>query len=164
MVPGQFPNGGPAPECAPLIDKRRCASVKRCEDTRALEINSRSSNRWHSGGMSSALITGISFATSTAIPGSTDNGKPILGGQPAFDVFATASPIGLGFYITALVMFLAIVSSPKHVQHFRLSLPLKLIFVLDSLFASVTSEEAGDGREGWGRRRNIRRKVWWEGG
>ncbi|WVZ25154.1 hypothetical protein V8G54_003698, partial [Vigna mungo] len=92
-----------------------------------------------------ALIAGISFATSTVVPGSTDDGKPILGGQPAFDVFSTASLIGLGFSIIALVMFLAILTSPKQVQHFRLNLPLKLIFSLGSLFASVASEEAGDG-------------------
>ncbi|WVY95002.1 hypothetical protein V8G54_034090 [Vigna mungo] len=93
----------------------------------------------NSGSVVAALIAGISFATSTTVPGSTDDGKPILGGQPAFDVFATASLIGLGFSITALVMFLAILTSPKQVQHFRLSLPLKLIFGLGSLFASVAS-------------------------
>ncbi|XP_052735475.1 uncharacterized protein LOC128197470 [Vigna angularis] len=93
----------------------------------------------NSGSVVAALIAGISFATSTTVPGSTDNGKPILGGKPEFDVFSIASLIGLGFSITALVMFLAILTSPKQVQHFHLSLPLKLIFGLGSLFASVAS-------------------------
>ncbi|WVZ16152.1 hypothetical protein V8G54_009134, partial [Vigna mungo] len=103
----------------------------------------------------SALIVGISFATSTAVPGSTDDGKPILGGQPAFDVFVTASLVRLGFSITTLVMFLVILTSPKQIQHFRLSLPLKLIFGLGSLFASIASEEADDGGEKSGDGRGI---------
>ncbi|KAL9319776.1 hypothetical protein ACSQ67_011615 [Phaseolus vulgaris] len=54
-------------------------------------------------------------------------------------VFSMAALFGLGFSITALVMFLAILTSSKQAQDFRFSLPLKLIFGLSSLFASVAS-------------------------
>lgn len=42
-----------------------------------------------------ALIAGVSFATSSTVPGGTENGKPALEGQPAFDTFGIASLIGL---------------------------------------------------------------------
>jgi len=93
----------------------------------------------NSGSVVATVIAGVSFATSSSVPGSTEHGKPIFSGQPAFDAFAIASLFGLGFSITALVMFMAILISPKQVQDFRLGLPLKLIFALGSLFASVAS-------------------------
>ncbi|CAJ1964216.1 unnamed protein product [Sphenostylis stenocarpa] len=93
----------------------------------------------NSGSVVAALIAGVSFATSSTVPGGTDKGKPIFGGHPAFNVFATASLIGLVFSITALVMFLAILTSSKQAQDFRFSLPLKLSFGLSSLFASVVA-------------------------
>ncbi|KAL9322626.1 hypothetical protein ACSQ67_010679 [Phaseolus vulgaris] len=86
-----------------------------------------------------ALIAGVSFATSSSVPGGTDNGKPELEGQPAFDAFAIASLIGLCFSVTALIMFLAILTSRKQAQDFRMSLPLKLLFGLSSLFVSISS-------------------------
>ncbi|TKY46854.1 Ankyrin repeat-containing protein [Spatholobus suberectus] len=86
-----------------------------------------------------ALIAGVSFATSSSVPGGTDKGKPELEGQPAFDVFAIASLIGLCFSVTALIMFLAILTSRKQAQDFRKSLPLKLLFGLSSLFVSIAS-------------------------
>nr|KYP60928.1 hypothetical protein KK1_023350 [Cajanus cajan] len=86
-----------------------------------------------------ALIAGVSFATSSTVPGGTDKGKPELEGQPAFDAFAIASLIGLCFSVTALIMFLAILTSRKQAQDFRKSLPLKLLFGLSSLFVSIAS-------------------------
>ncbi|XP_057434339.1 uncharacterized protein LOC130727028 [Lotus japonicus] len=86
-----------------------------------------------------ALIAGVSFATSSTVPGGTENGKPSLEGQPAFDTFAIASLIGLCFSVTALVMFLAILTSRKQAEDFRRSLPLKLLFGLSSLFVSIAS-------------------------
>ena len=86
-----------------------------------------------------ALIAGVSFATSSTVPGGTNNGKPELEGQPAFDVFAIASLIGLCFSVTALIMFLAILTSRKQFQDFKMSLPLKLLFGLSSLFVSISS-------------------------
>ncbi|XP_068497535.1 ankyrin repeat-containing protein At5g02620-like [Phaseolus vulgaris] len=93
----------------------------------------------NSASVVAALIAGVSFATSGSLPGSTEDGKPIYSDQPAFDVFSMAALFGLGFSITALVMFLAILTSSKQAQDFRFSLPLKLIFRLGSLFASVAS-------------------------
>ncbi|KAL2956631.1 hypothetical protein AAZX31_18G096600 [Glycine max] len=86
-----------------------------------------------------ALIAGVSFATSSSVPGGTEKGKPELEGQPAFDAFAIASLIGLCFSVTALIMFLAILTSRKQAQDFRKSLPLKLLFGLSSLFVSIGS-------------------------
>ncbi|XP_068494837.1 ankyrin repeat-containing protein At5g02620-like isoform X2 [Phaseolus vulgaris] len=86
-----------------------------------------------------ALVAGVSFATSSSVPGGTNNGKPELEGQPAFDVFAIASLIGLCFSVTALIMFLAILTSRKQFQDFKMSLPLKLLFGLSSLFVSISS-------------------------
>ncbi|KAH1054034.1 hypothetical protein GLYMA_08G314100v4 [Glycine max] len=86
-----------------------------------------------------ALIAGVSFATSSSVPGGTEKGKPELEGQPAFDVFAIASLIGLCFSVTALIMFLAILTSRKQAPDFRKSLPLKLLFGLSSLFVSIGS-------------------------
>lgn len=86
-----------------------------------------------------ALIAGVSFATSSTVPGGTENGKPALEGQPAFDTFGIASLIGLCFSVTALVMFLAILTSRKQAEDFRRSLPLKLLFGLSSLFVSIAS-------------------------
>ncbi|KAK7333549.1 hypothetical protein VNO80_30324 [Phaseolus coccineus] len=86
-----------------------------------------------------ALIAGVSFATSSSVPGGTDKGKPELEGQPAFDTFAITSLVGLCFSVTALIMFLAILTSRKQAQDFRMSLPLKLLFGLSSLFVSISS-------------------------
>nr|KYP60901.1 hypothetical protein KK1_023322 [Cajanus cajan] len=86
-----------------------------------------------------ALIAGVSFATSSSVPGGTHKGKPELEGQPALDAFAIASLIGLCFSVTALIMFLAILTSRKQAQDFRKSLPLKLLFGLSSLFVSIAS-------------------------
>ena len=86
-----------------------------------------------------ALIAGVSFATSSSVPGGTDKGKPTLEGQPAFDAFAISSLIGLCFSVTALIMFLSILTSRKQAKDFRRNLPFKLLFGLSSLFVSITS-------------------------
>ncbi|KAK7305079.1 hypothetical protein VNO77_42978 [Canavalia gladiata] len=86
-----------------------------------------------------ALIAGVSFATSSTVPGGTDKGKPTFEGQSAFDIFAIASLIGLCFSVTALIMFLAILTSRKQAEDFRKNLPLKLLFGLSSLFVSIAS-------------------------
>ncbi|KAK8468464.1 hypothetical protein PHAVU_006G041700, partial [Phaseolus vulgaris] len=85
------------------------------------------------------LVVGVSFATSTFVPGGTNNAKPKLEGQSALDLFAIASLIGVCFSVTALIMLLAILTSRKQFQDFQMSLPLKLIFGLSSLFVSISS-------------------------
>ncbi|KAI9119024.1 hypothetical protein K1719_009699 [Acacia pycnantha] len=88
-----------------------------------------------------ALVAGVSFATSSQVPGGTDDetGKPRLEGQPAFELFAVTGLIGLCFSVTALVMFLSILTSRKQPKDFRRNLPLKLLLGLSSLFVSIAS-------------------------
>ena len=88
-----------------------------------------------------ALIAGVSFATNSSVPGGTNDqtGVPNLAGQPAFNVFAITSLVSLCFSVTALVMFLAILTSRHQPRDFRRDLPLKLILGLSSLFVSIAS-------------------------
>ncbi|KAI4332896.1 hypothetical protein L6164_017770 [Bauhinia variegata] len=53
-----------------------------------------------------ALVAGVSYATSSQVPGGNNDktGKPTLQGHPTFDVFAVASLVSLCFSIIALVI------------------------------------------------------------
>ncbi|KAK7251374.1 hypothetical protein RIF29_34507 [Crotalaria pallida] len=85
-----------------------------------------------------ALVTSVSFATASTVPGGNgEDGKPPLEGQAAFDAFAISSLIGLCFSATALVMFLSILTSRKQARDFHKDLPLKLLLGLSSLFVSI---------------------------
>ncbi|KAJ8539728.1 hypothetical protein K7X08_013980 [Anisodus acutangulus] len=87
-----------------------------------------------------ALIATVAFATSAAIPGGADdNGHPHLKDQPAFDVFSISSLVSLCFSVTALVFFLAILTSRCQHNDFEKDLPRKLLLGLTSLFASITA-------------------------
>ncbi|XP_058739016.1 uncharacterized protein LOC131610936 [Vicia villosa] len=87
-----------------------------------------------------ALIAGVAFATSGSVPGGNQpTGEPALKGQHGFEVFAITSLIGLYFSVSALIMFLSILTSRKEVEQFRLNLPMKLLFGLSSLFVSIVS-------------------------
>ena len=87
-----------------------------------------------------ALIAGVSFATSSSVPGGTnDQGKAPLEGHPAFAVFAVSSLASLCFSITALIMFLSILTSRKQAKDFRKDLPIKLLLGLSSLFLGIAS-------------------------
>ena len=88
-----------------------------------------------------ALIAGVSFATSTTVPGGTNDqtGKPTLEGEPSFNVFAVASLVSLCFSLTALVLFLAVLTSRQQSRDFKRNLPLKLLLGLSSLFVSIAS-------------------------
>ncbi|KAI9118969.1 hypothetical protein K1719_009644 [Acacia pycnantha] len=88
-----------------------------------------------------ALVAGVSFATSSQVPGGTngDTGKPTLEQQPAFELFAITALIGLCFSVTALIMFLSILTSRKLPRDFRRNLPLKILLGLSSLFVSIAS-------------------------
>ncbi|KAI9126191.1 hypothetical protein K1719_002612 [Acacia pycnantha] len=87
------------------------------------------------------LIAGVAFATSTTIPGGTQegSGKPYLQRYPAFNMFALTSLLALCCSITSLTMFLAILTSRQQPRDFRKDLPLKLLFGLSSLFISISS-------------------------
>ncbi|CAL5425188.1 unnamed protein product [Camellia sinensis] len=87
-----------------------------------------------------ALIATVAFATASSVPGgNSSEGKPTLENQPAFNVFAIASLVALCFSVTALVMFLAILTSRNQERDFRISLPRKLLLGLTSLFVSITA-------------------------
>ncbi|KAI7982646.1 Ankyrin repeat-containing protein ITN1 [Camellia lanceoleosa] len=87
-----------------------------------------------------ALIATVAFATTSTVPGgNSTEGKPTLEKQPAFNVFAIASLVALCLSVTALVMFLAIVTSRIQERDFRTSLPGKLLVGLTSLFVSITA-------------------------
>ncbi|WVY91941.1 hypothetical protein V8G54_037455 [Vigna mungo] len=87
-----------------------------------------------------ALVAGVSFATASTIPGSTDQeGRPNLEGEPAFDVFAVSSLVGLCSSVTGLIMFLTILTSRKQSRDFRRDLPFKLLLGLSSLFVSIAA-------------------------
>ncbi|KAI9122555.1 hypothetical protein K1719_006395 [Acacia pycnantha] len=88
-----------------------------------------------------ALVAGVSFATSSQVPGGTDDktGRPKLEGQPPFDLFAVTALIALCFSVTALIMFLAILTSRKQPKDFKTNLPRRLLLGLSSLFVSIVS-------------------------
>ncbi|CAI9117741.1 OLC1v1019206C2 [Oldenlandia corymbosa var. corymbosa] len=88
-----------------------------------------------------ALIATVAFATSSTVPGGVDqnSGLPIFENQPAFLVFSIASVVALCFSVTALVFFLAILTSRCQQQDFRYDLPRKLLFGLSSLFTSIAA-------------------------
>ncbi|CAN4104570.1 unnamed protein product [Withania somnifera] len=87
-----------------------------------------------------ALIATVAFATSATIPGGADdNGRPHLEAQPAFEVFSISSLVSLCLSVTALVFFLAILTSRCQHNDFERDLPRKLLFGLTTLFASITA-------------------------
>ncbi|XP_018506115.2 uncharacterized protein LOC103960143 isoform X1 [Pyrus x bretschneideri] len=88
-----------------------------------------------------ALIATVAFATSTTVPGGVDerSGTPNLENQPAFEIFAIASLVALCFSVTAMVMFLAILTSRYQEKDFGKDLPRKLLIGLTSLFVSIAS-------------------------
>ncbi|XP_028803018.1 ankyrin repeat-containing protein At5g02620-like [Neltuma alba] len=88
-----------------------------------------------------ALIAGVAFATSTNVPGGTQEqtGMPTLENHPAFNMFALTSLLSLCCSITGLIMFLAILTSRHQPRDFRKDLPLKLFLGLSSLFVSIAS-------------------------
>ncbi|KAA8527931.1 hypothetical protein F0562_035200 [Nyssa sinensis] len=88
-----------------------------------------------------ALIATVAFATSATVPGgiNEDTGTPTLEREPAFDVFAISSLAALCFSVTALVFFLAILTSRCQEKDFHKDLPRKLLLGLTSLFTSIAS-------------------------
>ncbi|KAK4591925.1 hypothetical protein RGQ29_016410 [Quercus rubra] len=88
-----------------------------------------------------ALIATVAFAASTTFPGGVreNNGTPILEKHAAFDIFAISSLVALCVSVTALFLFLAILTSRYQEKDFRSSLPKKLLFGLTSLFLSIAA-------------------------
>ena len=92
------------------------------------------------------LIATVAFASASSAPGgsSTTNTKP---GKTmsqrenpiTFELFAISSLVALCFSVTALIMFLAILTSRHHEKDFGKALPRKILFGLTSLFVSIAS-------------------------
>ncbi|KAK3187865.1 hypothetical protein Dsin_027426 [Dipteronia sinensis] len=88
-----------------------------------------------------ALIATVAYATSATIPGGVSqvNGQPVFEDKIQFKIFAISSLIALCFSVTALVFFLAILTSRYEEYDFAMDLPKKLLLGLTSLFTSIAS-------------------------
>ncbi|KAH7573037.1 hypothetical protein JRO89_XS03G0055900 [Xanthoceras sorbifolium] len=88
-----------------------------------------------------ALIATVAYATSATVPGGVDqeSGKPVLENAITFNIFAISSLVALCFSVTALVFFLAILTSRYQEDDFSMDLPRKLLLGLTSLFTSIGS-------------------------
>ncbi|KAH6799639.1 hypothetical protein C2S51_036123 [Perilla frutescens var. frutescens] len=87
-----------------------------------------------------ALVATVAFTASTAIPGgvkSDDTGTPALQNDAAFTIFAISSLVALGFSVTSVVMFLAILTARHQEKDFRRNLPMKMLVGLTSLLISI---------------------------
>ncbi|XP_058723861.1 uncharacterized protein LOC131595521 [Vicia villosa] len=88
-----------------------------------------------------ALVASVAFTTSTAIPGGPDqeSGIPLLLKKPAFKLYAVASLVALCSSVTALILFLSILTSRFQEKDFVVDLPRKLLLGLTTLFTSIAS-------------------------
>ncbi|KAL4604598.1 hypothetical protein ACB092_10G203000 [Castanea dentata] len=88
-----------------------------------------------------ALIATVAYTTSTTFPGGVkeNSGTPILESHTAFDIFAVTSLVALCFSVTALFLFLSILTSRYQEKNFRVDLPRKLLLGLTSLFVSIAA-------------------------
>ncbi|KAI6668727.1 hypothetical protein NL676_007219 [Syzygium grande] len=87
----------------------------------------------------STLIATVLFAAAFTVPGGNDNitGVPLLLGEDSFLVFAISDALGLFSSVTAILLFLAILTSRYEAQDFLESLPKKIIMGLSLLFLSL---------------------------
>jgi len=92
-----------------------------------------------SGATVATLIATVAYTSATTVPGDLQNGYPILGGQPGFEVFAVAALVALCFSVTSIIMFLSILTSHFQEMDFEHNLPTKLILGLISLFMSIVA-------------------------
>ncbi|XP_048497488.1 ankyrin repeat-containing protein ITN1 isoform X2 [Beta vulgaris subsp. vulgaris] len=86
------------------------------------------------------LMITVAFAAAYTVPGGPDDktGLPILLGKPLFILFTVTDVLSLGFGLTAVVVFLTILTSPYRMKDFRRSLPQKLLLGFTLLFFSVS--------------------------
>ena len=99
------------------------------------------SNTSESCSVVAALIATVAFATSATVPGGVkeNDGTPNLENEPLFDIFAITSLVALCFSVTAVIMFLAILTSRYEEKDFGSSLPRRLLIGLTSLFVAISS-------------------------
>ncbi|XP_021738880.1 uncharacterized protein LOC110705347 [Chenopodium quinoa] len=86
------------------------------------------------------LIATVAFAAAYTVPGGPDErtGLPVLLGQPLFLVFTVTDVLSLGFGLTAVVVFLTILTSQFRMKDFQRTLPQRLLVGLTLLFLSVS--------------------------
>ncbi|XP_057461127.1 uncharacterized protein LOC130751547 [Actinidia eriantha] len=97
-----------------------------------------------------ALIAGVVFTTVSAVPGGLkqdDSGQPVFEKKLAFSIFSIAALVALYSSVTALVIFLAILTSHYEEKNFHKglprSLPFGLVVIFVSIFAMLVSFSAG---------------------
>ncbi|KAF8038503.1 hypothetical protein BT93_B1143 [Corymbia citriodora subsp. variegata] len=87
----------------------------------------------------STLIATVLFVAAFTVPGGDDNntGIPLLLGKDSLLVFAIPDTLGLFSSMTAIMLFLAILTSQYEWEDFLHSLPKKIIVGLSFLFLSL---------------------------
>ncbi|TXG70473.1 hypothetical protein EZV62_005408 [Acer yangbiense] len=87
------------------------------------------------------LVATVVFAAAFTVPGGTNdsNGRPILLHSPFFLFFTVMDVVSLSCSLTAVVMFLSVVTSPFELHDFLLSLPRRLTLGFALLFMSVAT-------------------------
>ncbi|KAD4177988.1 hypothetical protein E3N88_26579 [Mikania micrantha] len=90
--------------------------------------------------ITAALITTIVFAAAITVPGgSSQHGVPVFTNETAFLVFAFSDAISLFSSVTALLVFLSILTSRFAEQDFLVRLPRQLIIGLCTLLISTSA-------------------------
>lgn len=85
-----------------------------------------------------ALIATIMFAVAFTLPGgNSENGLPIYLGRRAFTVFVITDAISLCTSSASILVFLAILTARYTEKDFLVSLPLKLMIGVSTLFISI---------------------------
>lgn len=86
------------------------------------------------------LVATVVFAAAYTVPGgSNERGLPNFLDSPLFLFFTVMDIVSLTGSLTAVVMFLSILSSPFELPNFFKSLPRKLTFGFTMLFLSVAT-------------------------
>ncbi|XP_056172321.1 uncharacterized protein LOC115685184 isoform X2 [Syzygium oleosum] len=87
----------------------------------------------------STLIATVLFAAAFTVPGGNNDktGVPLLLGKDSLLIFAISDALGLFSSVTAILLFLAILTSRYEAQDFLEALPKKIIMGLCFLFLSL---------------------------
>lgn len=85
------------------------------------------------------LIATVAFAAAYTVPGGTDKGSPVLLKQTFFVVFTIGDVLSLTFCLTAVIIFLSILTSSFEFQEFKNALPQKLMLGITYLILAVTT-------------------------
>ncbi|KAL5773218.1 hypothetical protein ACOSQ2_013142 [Xanthoceras sorbifolium] len=95
----------------------------------------------HSCSQVAVLVATVVFAAAFTVPGGTDdkNGTPILLNSPFFLFFSISDVISLSSSLTAVVMFLSILTSSFELDDFHRLLPRRLTLGFALLFMSVAT-------------------------